>query len=176
MTKAKQTDKVQLSEQEVLPMVANTITEKPLELYVDVKPRSKIEAWLIRHKLRPSRYYFQVKPQRVINVYRIAGRVKKLNVDGIFNTTDTLSSLMNFMANNGEDIFYIVAAAIQNDDREPTERMLNIVKNNFEMQDIHEVMKIAVNGYNIDAFINSIVLMTGVQALNLKTSPKENGG
>lgn len=171
-----QTKEAPIDKKDTLQKVAETLTEKSTDLFIEVKPISKFEAWLIKRKIKPSKLLFSIRPQRVDNVYRIAGRVQKLNVDGIFNNVDQLGTMMKFFAEHGEDIFYIVAAAIQNNDQEPTSKMIRIVRRNFEMQDILTVMNVAVNNYNISAFINSIALMTGVDALKLKVSPTVNGG
>jgi hypothetical protein len=170
-----QKTKKALDEKQVLQEVAKTITEAPVKLTIDIKPKNKIHAWLIRHKYCPSQRFYEIKPQRVVNVYRIAGRAIKLDVEGIVENTDVFGMLMRTMATNGEDIFYIVAAAIQNDHREPTDKLIDIVKNEFEMEDILTVMKIAVNNYNVSAFLNSIALMTGIDAVKTrKVSPNEN--
>jgi hypothetical protein len=50
------------------------------------------------------------------------------------------------------------------------------VKNEFEINDLLTVLQIAVSNYNINAFFNSIALMVGVDALNIKVSPQVNGG
>ncbi|MEO7016273.1 MAG: hypothetical protein ABI067_06990 [Leifsonia sp.] len=161
----------------VLPKVADTLTERAVKLTIDVKPKNKLEAWLIKRGFKPSKRFFEIKPQRVANVYRIAGRAVKLDTGKLFQTEDRIGSMMDVIARHGEDIFYIVACAIQNDHREPTDEMIEIVKNEFEMNDILKVMQIAVSNYNINAFLNTIALTVGVDALNTtKASPEVNGG
>lgn len=157
---------------------SETMTEKPSSLVIDVKPKNKFHAWLIKGKLSPSKRYFEIRPQRVVNIYRMAGRAVSFDVSGIMDNIvkDNVGTINDVMARHGEDIFYIVACAIQNDHREPTEKMLDIVRNEFEMQDIFYVMNIAVGNYNVQAFLNSIALIVGVDALNLKASPVVNGG
>lgn len=156
-------------EKDIKRRVAETISEKPEILKIDVKPKSKFHAWLIRHKLSPSVHYFEIKPQRVDNIYRIAGRAVSLDVDGIIEDTDTVGVLMRTMSKHGEDLFYIVAAIIQNDHREPTQRILNIVRRDFEMKDILLVVRIGVSNYNIADFLSSIAFVTGINALKSKS-------
>jgi hypothetical protein len=160
----------------LLEKVSETITEKPVKITVDVKPKNQLHAWLIKHRIKPSKRFFEIKPQRVGNVYRIAGRAVKLDTGKLFQTEDRIGSMVDVLSRHGEDIFYIVAAAIQNDHREPTEALIEIVKNEFEMNDLLTVLQIAVSNYNINAFFNSIALMVGVDALNIKVSPQVNGG
>lgn len=164
--------------QETQRKASETMTEKPSSFYVDVKPKGKLHSWLIKRKLSPSRHYFEIRPQRVVNIYRMAGRAVSLDVAGIMDSVvkDSVGTINKIMSSHGEDIFYIVACAIQNDHREPTEKLLDIVRNDFEMQDIFTVMNIAVGMYNVQAFLNSIALMVGVDALNLKASPEVKGG
>lgn len=169
-------------EKEILKKVSETVTEKPLLTFdVDIKPTGdfkKLHQWLIDRKLRPSKRYFIIKPQRVGNVYRIAGRAVSFNVDGLIDDKgnipdelDKVGVLIKLMVDYGQDIFYIVAAAIQNDDQEPSEALIKIVRNEFEMLDLLKVLRVAVGNYNITAFIHTIALITGVDALKTKVSP-----
>lgn len=161
-----------------LKKVAEAITEKPITITVDVKPKNKLQALLIKHGFKPSKRIFDIKPQRVVNIYRIAGRAVKIDTGMLFQTEDRIGSMIDVIHRHGEDIFYIVAAAIQNDHNEPSEKMIDIVKNEFEMNDILEVLKVAVSNYNITAFFSSIALIVGVDALNTneKTSPETKKG
>lgn len=165
-----------LNPKEVLPKVAETVTEKPVSFNIDIKPKNKIHRLLIKHQIMPSKRFYEIKPQRVINIYRIAGRAVSIDTGQLFASKDTVGAMMDVMSRHGEDIFYIVACAIQNDHREPTSKMLHIVKNEFEMQEILTVLEIAVSNYNLNAFLNSIAWIVGVDALKVKASPQVNGG
>lgn len=167
------------TDKEVLPKVAEAITGKPQIMTVPVKPSSKFHEWLIKHKIKPSKHIFEIKPQRVVNIYRIAGRAVSLDVAGIAEDTDSVGMLMRTMAKNAEDIFYIVAAIIQNNHKEPKKRILDIVKRDFEMSDILTIVKIGVANYNIQDFLTSIAFISGISALKSekpKASPQTNGG
>lgn len=166
----------------VLRAVSETITEKTITFNIDIKPKNWFHALLINNKIRPSKRYFEIKPQRVGNVYRIAGRAVSFDVgtlideDGkILETLDRIAVLMNLMNKYGKDIIYIVACILQNDNNEPSEKMLDIVRNEFEMHELLYVLRIGVANYNVNAFIHSIALITGVDALKVKASPVETG-
>jgi hypothetical protein len=100
--------------EDVLPKVADTISEKAETITVDVKPKNRFERLLIKLKIKPSKRLFEIRPQRVINIYRMSGREK--------------------------------------------------------------VLEVAVSNYNTTSFINSIALIVGVDALNLKASPETTTG
>jgi hypothetical protein len=175
MAKTKQ--KEPINPAEILPKVAEAITERPVNFTIDIKPKNKLHRWAIKRGISPSKRFFEIKPQRVINIYRIAGRAVNFDTGKLFQTEDRLGTMNDVLTRHGEDIFYIVACAIQNDHREPTEKMIEIVKNEFEMSDIKTVLEITVSNYNIQAFLNSIALIVGVDALNLnatKASPQTN--
>lgn len=174
-------------EREIQQSVAETVTEKPFTFDVDVKPKNRLHKLLIKAKLSPSARHFEIKPQRVINVYRIAGRAVKIDLKGINPQPEEVKTIsygvhimMDLMNRHGEDIFYICACALQNDHREPTRRMIYIVKNEFEISDLFILLNIAVSNYNIQSFLNSIVLIKGWDVLlsptNEKASPGTNGG
>lgn len=160
---------IELQATDVLPKVADAVTEKAVNIKIDIKPKNKIHEWLIKLNIMPSKRFYEIKPQRVGNVYRIAGRAVTLNVEGILTRSDTIGTMMDIMSKHGDDIIYIVACAIQNNHREPTATMIDIVKNEFEMQDILKIMQIAVGNYNIPAFLSSTALITGIDALNVKS-------
>lgn len=157
-----------INEKEVIALAGESITEKPNEFIIDIKPKTKLHAWLIKRKLMPSKRYFDIRPQRTINIYRISVKAVKMDTGMLFQSIDTVGALIDVLARHGEDIFYIVACVIQNDHREPTKSMIDMVKNEFEMHEIQAVLKIGVNNYNLPAFLNSIALMVGVDALTMK--------
>lgn len=171
--------KIKMDKQkQLLQKVSEAITEKPVTLDIEVKPKNRIHAWLLKRKLAPLTRHYEIKPQRVVNVYRIAGRAVLLDVAGIIGKEDNIGLLMQLMAKHGEDLFYIVAAAIQNNHKEPSEKLIRIVKNEFEMKDLFTVLSITVSNYNISAFLNSIALIVGVDALKIKSeqaSPQVKG-
>jgi hypothetical protein len=159
-------------QKEASAKAGEVISEKPLEFEIDVKPQGNFEAWLIKHKIKPSKRLFLIKPQRVGNVYRIASRAVSIDLKGLNPETNiTISQgvhvIMDLMSRHGEDIFYIVAAAIQNDHREPTKKMIDFVKQQLEMADIFKILVYAISNYNIQSFMNSIVLIVGVNDLNV---------
>ncbi len=164
------------TKEELLQAVADTVTEKPATLNIDIRPKNKFHSWLIKHKISPSKRFFPIKPQRVGNIYRIAGRAVSFNVAGVLEANDPVGILMKLMHEHGDDIIYIVASVIQNDHREPTKKMLDIVKNEFVIDDLYTVLEVGLATYNVQSFLNSIVLITGVNALNIETSPVTNGG
>jgi hypothetical protein len=172
----KNNNEEKLKAEDVLPKVANTMTEKPETITVDVKPKNKFERLLIKLKIKPSKRLFEIRPQRVVNIYRMSGRIVSLDLGTLLKTVDRIGPLMDIMSRHGEDIFYIVACAVQNDHREPTAKMIEVVKNEFEMTDIEKVLEVAVSNYNTTSFINSIALIVGVDALNLKVSPETTTG
>lgn len=164
-----------MEENEILSKVAESITEKPVTIEIDIKPKNKFEAFMIKHKISPSKRTYEIKPQRVINIYRIAGKAVKMNTGELFQTTDRIGPMMDVLNRHGEDIIYIVACAIQNDHREPTSKMLDIVRNEFEMEDMYKVLEVTIGNYNITAFMNTIALIVGVNALTPKASPEVKG-
>lgn len=160
----------------VLPKVAEVITEKPTEFKLEKKVFFFGEKLLIKLGFISNKRVFSIRPQRVVNIYRISGIVVKLELGKLFKTVDNIGAMMDFISRHGKDVFYIIACMIQNDENEPTKRMLKIVENELEMEDMAVVLKIAVNNYNISDFLTSITLIVGVDALKVaEVSPQEKG-
>lgn len=150
------------TEKEAAISTGNMLTEKPTSFDIDVKSKGWFHKLRMRLKLAPTINHFEIKPQRVVNVHRIALRRQRIDEGDFLNNIDRIGTMNRIMANNADDIYYIVATAIQNDHREPTQSMIDIVKNDFEMPDLYNVMFIAVSNYDLTAFINTIALITGI--------------
>lgn len=166
-------EKPKQNHKKVIPQAANAVTEKPKTFDIDIKPKNAIHKFLIKRKLMPGKRHFEIKPQRVINVARIAGVAMPIAEELNFNHKDRIASLNKIMKKHSEDIFYIVACVLQNDHREPTSKMIDIVRNEFEMEDLEKVLIVGVNNYNLNSFTRTIALITGIEALNLKASPQD---
>lgn len=166
------------SEKEALSAVSATLTDKPEVIRIDVKPRGWLHRFKLKYGLTPKYNIFEIKPQRVVNIHRIAGRVVKLDVGRFVETVDMYEKIKLFneiMAFHADDIFYIVACAIQNNHKEPTESIINIVKNDFLIDDLYAIFTVTISNYDIASFSNSIALITGVDTLKPKASPMESG-
>lgn len=168
--------KLSQKDKEVLSKVGETIVEKQTDIKIPILPRNIFHAWLQKHGLSATKKIFIIQPQKVDTIYRIASRSIKFNTGNLFKTTDVIGTIMDIMARHRDDIVYIVACILQNNTKEPKRKTLRLV-NTLEIEDIHEILQIGVSNYNINSFSKSIILVVGVDALEIKdekVSPKEN--
>lgn len=87
---------------------------------------------------------------------------------------DFLEKSMNeVVLNHIEEIIYIVAVGIQNDIHEPKEDLKDFIRNNFTSNDLVKVLLIVFQSINVKDFLNSIVLIKGMNVLQDQTSLKK---
>jgi hypothetical protein len=100
---------------------------------------------------------FQIWPAVVINQYRIAGAALKLPVDLFEDPTKMLAYIPEHLPT----MVYIIAAAIQNDYREPEKELITFLEKNMDNLDIAQALAASLQGANMQAFTTSILLMQG---------------
>lgn len=169
-----------MNEKQTLQAVAETITDKPtLSFEVEVKRRHWLDRLLRRNKARQ----FTIRPAVVGTMLRISARAIQLHeelTDAIRldtgKATADMGATMQLVHAHMADVVYIVAAAIQNDCEEPSERLQAFIRQNFDAEDLVQVLLPVLAGLNLQGFLNSIVLVKGTEGvLRPKTSLKEAG-
>ena len=167
-----------MEEKELLQGVSDTLTDKPkLTFTVEVKHRTFWDK-LLR---KPNTRTFTIKSTVVANMYRVSARSLRLKeelvklIDLSKNSANAdIGVTMQLINDHLDDIVYVVAAVIQNDAEEPKASLKNFIRNNFDAEDLMNVLLPTLGSLNLPAFLNSIVLVKGTQGiLKPKTSLKE---
>ncbi|WP_114937578.1 hypothetical protein [Mucilaginibacter endophyticus] len=113
---------------------------------------------------------FEIWPCVAVNQYRIAGVAVTLPSELFENSTDMLA----FVPEHLPKMIYIIAAAVQNDYREPDPELIQFFERNLDNIDIVQILSASLQAANMQSFLTSIVLMNGVaKILKPKTSPAD---
>lgn len=165
--------KKKTDEKEVLQKVGELIAEKPLrDITVDIHPKNFIDKVLMKYGLKPKQAFFEIKPQRFQNIYRIASKAVKFDLGVHWKTDDKIAALFDITSRHYNDVVYIVACVLQNNHKEPTKKIISLVADDMDMLDIHAVLAVALNSYHLNSFISTIGLIVGVDALSEAITPK----
>jgi hypothetical protein len=112
--------------------------------------------------------FFQVYPAVVTNQYRIAGMATTLPSDLYEDETLMLSYVQEHLPK----IIYIIAAAIQNNYKEPDPELILFLERNLDNVDVADLLTVSLQSTNMQAFLTSIVLMNRMaKILTPETSP-----
>ncbi len=111
---------------------------------------------------------FQIWPCVVVNQYRIAGAAVTLPID-LF---DDETKMLGYVNEHLPKMVYIIAAAVQNDYREPDQELITFFERNLDNTDIIQLLAASLQATNMQSFLTSIVLMNGTaKILKPETSP-----
>lgn len=157
----------------MLENVANTITDEPVELAVDIIPQGKIHAILQRIGVISKKKVFRLRQITIGNLIRISRIVLSVDTIDFGNEDQILSSAVDSIAKSGDKVAELVAVAIHNKRSAPPKSLIDFVKANFTASELKAVVGIILKQMNVQDFIISIVSVKGIQIL--KTSPDDQG-
>jgi hypothetical protein len=113
---------------------------------------------------------FQIYPCVVVNQYRIAAMAVTLPDD----LYDEEALMLAYVPEHLPKMLYIIAAAIQNNYKEPDPELITFLERNLDNIDISTLLMTSLQATNMQAFMTSIVLMSGIaKILTPQTSPRE---
>jgi hypothetical protein len=111
---------------------------------------------------------FQVYPCVVTNQYRIAGMAATLPTELFEDET----SMLAYVSEHLPKMVYIIAAAIQNNYKEPDAELIQFLERNLDNLDVVNLLTVSLQGANMQSFLTSIVLMNGMAKILIpETSP-----
>ena len=111
---------------------------------------------------------FKIYESVVSNVYRIAGKAVSLPID-IFEEEE---KMLAYVPEHLPTMIYIIAAAIQNNHKEPDAELIRFLERNLTNSAVAKLLVSAMFNTNMQAFLISIVSMQAMASIvKPKTSP-----
>ncbi|RZK73567.1 MAG: hypothetical protein EOO85_17065 [Pedobacter sp.] len=108
-------------------------------------------------------------------MFRVAGEALKLPKELLPETP--VNASMQMLMDHKERLVYITASAIQNNEKEPDQKLIEFISKNFGSSDLEQAVHASLSGLELEAFSNSIVLAGATQSiLNPETSPADGSG
>lgn len=160
-----------MNEQEVLIKAAESFTDKPKFIDIPIEPKNRLEKLLIKWKIKKGYLRYPVRKMLVGNREIIAAMALKFPTDTL-SSDNILRDVFKASVTVSEDLRYIVAVAVQNDRHEPSETLLDQLKW-VDDSVFAEILEKSISTADLQAFINSIVLVIGTKAPKEKTSLKD---
>lgn len=155
----------------------NESTKQDVEAYLDAAIEIKVplpfhvkgilQKLLVRIGLKRQRFLtYKLRKIKVGNRERMAIRTAKLP-KRIYNDSSIINRVLELSRDHTSDLVYCAAVALQNDENEPEEVLLNALKW-VDDEFLFDVLTKSVSQIDYKNFLNSIVLLTGIQSLTMK--------
>jgi len=113
---------------------------------------------------------FKIYQSVVVNQYRIASSALSLPED-LFEEE---AKMLSYVPQHLPTMCYIIAAAVQNNYKEPDAELIKFFEYNLDNIDVLEILAASMQSANMQAFLTSIVLMQGTATiLKPKASPQD---
>lgn len=160
--------------EKVLANAADTLTGKAVKFEMDLKPKTRLAAWLQQKKLSPAKAVYQISPA----TYGTLIRISKLLLDVEVKQTDSkgvADMAYRLAAEHGETMIRILAIAIQNTREEPSEKLVARLLDNVTPEEAVKLFGIVIGQMDLKNFISTIILTRGFNVLE-KTEPGTGSG
>jgi hypothetical protein len=170
-----------MKEKNILKNITETLTDKPkYELTIPVVWSAELPKRTLWDRMRgkpaPSperKRTFVLRPCKVGNMYRIAGRAAQLPHE--IKQGSMSEVILPVIAEHLDDLVYIVASGIQNDHNEPSKELMLFIERNFDAEDLYSCLYPVLENVGMQSFLNSIALAKGTLTI-LKPSASPNDG
>ncbi|MEN0095894.1 MAG: hypothetical protein AAGB30_10965 [Pedobacter sp.] len=158
--------KEETTAEEALSTIGDVITQKSIRIEISRRPKNLFWKFLMSIGMVGNKHVFELRPIVVGNMYRIASKV--IQIPDEYVDVDVMAVAMKSATEHLDKMVYIAACALQNDHREPSKKLLEIVRNGFSSSDLAEMFSHVLVQLNVRDFIKSIVLMKGLNVLNAR--------
>lgn len=154
----------------IFQQIGEAITNKPDEYTIVLSPENKFEAFLMRIGLMKQEYKIQFRPLLVGNIYRISTRAVHFpdNIVTLMKEQGTQSVIIESIEKHIDDIIWCIACGIQNDKKEPSKRLQEVLRWELNMEQLSFLLDKVMVRLQYEDFIKSIILVRGLNLLKHK--------
>ncbi len=154
----------------VLQGVSDAVTQETFYFEITIPPTDRLHALLQRWKIKPEKRTFKIAPLTLGSAMRIS----KLMIDVEFKGSVDISSMTEALHASGDKMAQVIGIAIKNRKAEPSQALVDLLKWNLSAAELKTLTSIVIKSLNIESFLTTIILMKGVNVLELKaTKPDE---
>jgi hypothetical protein len=155
----------EINEESILAGVADTATDRPIEINVEILPANRVYAFLQAKGLYPKVKKFIIRPITLGNLIRISKLLLGIDMT-IFDRSAILESNYLLIERHTRQLAQIVAIAIHNSRQEPPESLVNLVVDNFSSKELLGTIHIVLKQMDISNFMSSIISVRGLNVLD----------
>lgn len=153
--------------QDTLKKAADSITDEPIFLTVDLLNPTLVERLLIKAKLRQASTKFVITGTTIGNLYRISKLL--LKIPAFQAGGNYLNSSLELMRDFGESIAEIIAIAVYNKRQAPPKKLIEFFLYNLTSKELLGVLNLILDRMDVLSFMNAIV---SVRGMNVLETPK----
>jgi len=150
----------------VLAQAGKAIIQQPKEVEVDVKPKTWLQKILMKKGFLKSKKVFTIYPILVGNRYRISTIALRIP-PGIFSKDVKHEEIWKAIRDHTDDLIYVVAVCIQNNEEEPSKALLNFLRW-IDDAKFYELLDSSLSMIGVPNFTKSIILIGGQNVVSAK--------
>lgn len=158
-----------MESKQVLGKVAETVTAKPFEISVDIKPQSRWHGLLQKTRVMPVQKKYAIAHITIGNLLRISKILLGIGAN-VFDSSNLLQSNYQSIADDGRALAHIVAIAIKNKKQEPSEKEVDFIQHNFTAKELMDVLAVVIGQMDLTSFMSAIILVKGLNILEAPTA------
>lgn len=157
-------------DKEIFIKEVDTITDKGEAIEIPVTAKNNWEKILMTVGIKKRKLTFNLKKIKVGNRHRICQRIIKFPEKVFDDSKYIMKMIAELSIHHNDDLIYCVAVSLQNDCNEPSSELIDAL--NWVDDDLlFKILDKSLSAINIEAFTNSIILITGVQSLTKTETP-----
>ena len=157
------------TDQNILQAVSDTLTQKAIDITIDIKAENKLHVLLQRWNIKPKQRAFQLCALTMGNVIRISKLIVGLRpIDRM-----DVPQLIALISGNGDKLAEVLAIAIQNKKKYPPKRFIEFLQFNLSPKEMEKLIALSIELMGINHFLNTTFLIKGMSILETKT-PEES--
>lgn len=156
-----------MTDKQIQALEGEVLTDKPIKQFtVEVLNRN----WKDKLFRRPKYRTFTLHRCRVCNMYRASTIANKLpELIGDVTTQEELNGLaFPLIKEHKDDLVYLVACLIQNNDKEPKKSLIRFINENFTAHILFDCIIETLPQLGLQSFLHSILLVKGTSAIIAK--------
>jgi hypothetical protein len=154
--------------------VVDAVTTKETTIEFDIHPRNKLHAWLQKKGRKPLKKKYVLRPITTGNLYRISRLLLSINIgpEQIKNGF-SIETFHHAVVEHVDTMIRICAIGIHNSRTEPGAELLDEIRWNLSAPEVLQVAMIILQQMNPSVFMQSIILMRGLNILQSVETKKE---
>jgi|GEM_PF-3015008 len=152
---------------DILAKVSDLITERVVTFDISIIPQGKWHKLLQRWKIMPTKKSLSIRPVVYGNMVRISKELLSIEAELLKNSSNLEKSL-HIISTQGEPIIRAIAIAIQNTRNEPSQALINLLKENLTAMEILSLYAFLMERMDIKSFIATINSIKGLNVLSVE--------
>jgi hypothetical protein len=167
-------DELKIDPLETLQKVSNVITQKPVEITVEVDPQSWLHGKLqkLLPKFYPKEKVLTLRPVKMGTLLRMSELLLPIEKE-IYSHGNLIDANLQAIQKHSKTLCRVIALAIHNKKTEPPESLVNMISEQFTPQSIMGVLVEVLKAMDVKSFMSSIIFIRGLNLLEM--NPQTRG-